>query len=79
MHQAKTQLSALVARAEAGEEVVIARDGSPAVRLMPVITKPGPTWISRLQGTLAGQLVIADDVDAPVPELEALIYADDDR
>ncbi len=36
MHQAKTQLSDLVARAEAGEEIVIARRNKPAVKLVPV-------------------------------------------
>jgi prevent-host-death family protein len=36
MHDAKTQLSDLVARAEAGEEVVIARRNLPAVKLVPV-------------------------------------------
>jgi prevent-host-death family protein len=36
MHDAKTQLSDLVARAEAGEEIVIARRNRPAVRLVPV-------------------------------------------
>lgn len=36
MHDAKTQLSNLVARAEAGEEIVIARRNKPAVRLVPV-------------------------------------------
>jgi len=36
MHDAKTQLSDLVARAEAGEEVFIARRNKPAVKLAPV-------------------------------------------
>ena len=36
MHDAKSQLSKLIAAAEAGEEVVIARKGNPAVRLVPV-------------------------------------------
>ncbi|NMG38633.1 type II toxin-antitoxin system prevent-host-death family antitoxin [Chelativorans sp. ZYF759] len=36
MHDAKTRLSDLVARAEAGEEIVIARRNKPAVRLVPV-------------------------------------------
>lgn len=36
MQDAKTQLSQLVARAERGETVLIARDGVPAVRLEPV-------------------------------------------
>ena len=34
--QAKAQLSFLVARAEAGEDVVIARDGVPAARIVPL-------------------------------------------
>jgi len=36
MHDAKTRLSDLVARAEAGEEIIIARRNKPAVRLVPV-------------------------------------------
>ncbi len=36
MHDAKTSLSDLVARAEAGEEIVIARRNKPAVKLVPV-------------------------------------------
>jgi prevent-host-death family protein len=36
VHQAKTQLSKLIARAEAGEEIVIARGDKPAVKLTPV-------------------------------------------
>ncbi len=42
MHEAKTQLSDLVARAEAGEEIVIARDNRPAVRLVPVRLETKP-------------------------------------
>ena len=41
MHDAKTQLSDLVARAEAGEEIVIARRNRPAVRLVPVEARGG--------------------------------------
>ena len=36
MHHAKSQLSKLIAAAEAGEEVVIARKGKPAVKLVPI-------------------------------------------
>lgn len=38
-HEAKTQLSRLIAAAEAGEEVIIARRGTPAVRLVPIKTR----------------------------------------
>jgi len=40
MHQAKSSLSRLVERALAGEEVVIARNGEPLVRLVPAPKKP---------------------------------------
>jgi len=36
VHQAKTQLSKLISAAESGEEVIIARNGKPAVRIVPV-------------------------------------------
>ncbi len=36
MHEAKTQLSRLVERALAGDEVIIGRAGTPLVRLQPV-------------------------------------------
>lgn len=39
--EAKSKLSELVARAEAGEEVVIARNGKPSVRLVPEPASPG--------------------------------------
>ncbi|MCY3970144.1 MAG: type II toxin-antitoxin system prevent-host-death family antitoxin [Acidobacteria bacterium] len=39
MHEAKSQLSKLIVAAEAGDEVIIARRGKPAVRLVPVRLK----------------------------------------
>jgi prevent-host-death family protein len=39
MHQAKSRLSELVRLAEAGEEVILARDGRPAVKLVPVVSR----------------------------------------
>ena len=41
IHEAKTQLSALIERALAGEEVVIAKAGRPVVVLSPIAAKPG--------------------------------------
>lgn len=61
--QAKTQLSRLLAAAEAGEEVVIARDGKPVVRLVPVAAS-----VQRRSGRFAGQIRIGDDFDAPLPD-----------
>jgi prevent-host-death family protein len=66
MHDAKTRLSELVAAAERGEHVVIARDGTPAVRLVAVGGDHRPVRL----GALAGEIELADDFDAPLPEFE---------
>jgi prevent-host-death family protein len=60
MHEAKTQLSKLVERAEGGEEIVITRRGEPAVRLVPA--KRGAGFAS-LAGSWQGRVRIADDFD----------------
>jgi prevent-host-death family protein len=56
IHEAKTTLSKLIARAEAGEEIVIARGKDPVVRLQPVANpKRRPQF-----GALKGKLNIPD-------------------
>ncbi len=55
MHEAKTQLSKLIERALAGEEVVIARHGEPAVRLTPVASVSGKSRRDII-GFLAGEV-----------------------
>ena len=52
IHQAKTQLSKLIERAEAGEEVIIARDGKPAVRLQPVEPPAPRDWLGMFAGKM---------------------------
>lgn len=64
--EAKTQLSRLLDRAEAGEEVVIARAGHPVARLVPIAT--GAPDAPRMLGALQGRGWIADDFDAPLDE-----------
>jgi prevent-host-death family protein len=66
MHEAKTRLSELVAAAERGEEVLIARHGTPAVRLVAVTREHAPVRL----GVLAGQIEVGDDFDEPLPEFE---------
>ena len=44
IHEAKTQLSKLIAMTEQGETVVISRNGTPAARLVPATRKPGPVF-----------------------------------
>ena len=59
MHEAKTQLSKLVERVEAGEEVIIGRGGKPVARLVPYRAAQPP----RKPGALKGKLWIAADFD----------------
>ena len=70
VHQAKTQLSKLIDAALKGEEVIIARDGVPAVRLVPVTAAP-----VRRAGRWAGKVRFLDpDWDKPDSEIERLFY-----
>jgi len=66
IHKAKAGLSKLVARACAGEEVVIARGKRPLVRLVPV-DRPVP---ERRFGALRGKLIVNDSFFDPLPEAE---------
>ena len=60
MHEAKTTLSQLVERAEAGEEIVIARNGTPVVRLVPVAKTSS---LAAVHGALRGRIEFAPDFD----------------
>jgi len=61
--EAKAQLSTLVERALAGEEVIIGRAGKPVVRLVPILQRAE----RRRPGTLKGQIQIGSDFDDPLP------------
>ena len=63
VQEAKTRLSQILAQAEAGEDVVIARDGKPIVRLVPVQAVP-----RRELGFVRGELT--DAFFEPLPEEE---------
>ncbi len=67
IHDAKTHLSSLVAEAEAGGEIVIARAGKPVARLVPIKTKTKrrPT---RRAGQLKGKIWIGPNFDDPLPD-----------
>lgn len=64
LYEAKTRLSKLVDRAAAGEEIIIAKAGTPKARLVPY----RPARKKRRFGqNLLGISYIADDFDAPLP------------
>ena len=63
VREAKTHLSRLLAQVEAGQEVVIARNGLPVARLVPVKRRG-----KRRFGALKGRLVVSDSFFEPLPE-----------
>jgi prevent-host-death family protein len=70
IHAAKTNLSKLIKRACAGEEVVIARGKTPVVKLVPV-AKAKP---KRVYGTWKGRLVVDESFFDPLPEDELRLW-----
>jgi prevent-host-death family protein len=72
LYEAKTQLSALVDRAAAGEEIVIAKNGVPRARLMPVERsdeRRKPANVMRIE-------YVAADFDASDPRIEQMFGGD---
>ena len=65
VHQAKTQLSRLLVRVEAGEDVVIARRGEPVARL---VGCKAPS--KRQSDVLKGTVTVPDSFFDPLPEKE---------
>jgi prevent-host-death family protein len=63
LYEAKTQLSKLVERAAAGEEIVIAKAGRPRARLVPLANPAEP----RRPGGWEGKVWVAEDFDDPLP------------
>lgn len=62
VREAKTQLSKLLAKAQAGEEVVILEAGEPIARVLPM-----GKHRMRTPGTEKGAFWVAADFDAPLP------------
>ena len=63
LYEAKTNLSRLVDRAEAGEEIIIAKAGRPAAKLVPISATAG----TRPMGFMRGEIWIGPDFDDPLP------------
>ena len=66
VHEAKTHLSKLIERAEAGEEVVIARGKTPVARLVRIDTPPG----KRVFGAMRGRARVTAAFFEPLPSDE---------
>ena len=65
IHEAKTNLSRLLAQVEAGEDVVIARNGTPVARLV-AVEPPA----RREFGALRGRIKLDDSFFEPLPDDE---------
>jgi prevent-host-death family protein len=66
IHQAKTNLSRLIKKASAGEDVIIARGSKPVARLVPVGELKG----KRQPGSLKGKLRVGPEFFDPLPKSE---------
>jgi len=77
--EAKTNLSQLLARVEAGEDVEIARDGVPVARLVKIEREmtPGQRFLATA-GAMAGQIWISEDFEFSEEELDEM-YAEWDE
>ena len=67
VHQAKTQLSKLLAEVERGTEVIVARNGRPVANLVPF---PTPVKKRLRIGDWKGQIWMSPDFDAPLTDEE---------
>jgi len=65
IYDAKTQLSALVERVAAGEEIVIAKNGRPVARLVPITRRTTPRPLGLFKGAMT---MNEETFDAPLPE-----------
>jgi prevent-host-death family protein len=66
IHAAKTHLSKLLARVEAGEEIVIARGRTPIARLTPIHALPA----KRRFGAFKGMLSVGPEFFEPMTDAE---------
>lgn len=73
IHDAKTNFSRLVQRAESGEEIVIGRAGKPVARLVPYVERTE----LRVPGIWKGKIWMAPDFDEPDEELLNSFYESD--
>ncbi len=71
VHEAETQLSKLMERAERGEEVIVARGNKPAMRIAPAAPANKP---KREPGGFEGQIVVHESFFEPMTEEELAFW-----
>lgn len=73
IYAAKATLSALLEKAQAGEEVVIARAGKPIARLMPIAPAVATRSGVRFGGLKTAKLRLSDDFHEPMTDDDLLV------
>ena len=73
VHEAKTHLSKLLERVALGEEVIIAKAGTPVAKLIPFDEQPR----TRIFGSAKGDFTVPDDFNESDAEIERLFYESD--
>jgi prevent-host-death family protein len=71
VHEAKTQLSKLLAEVERGREIVVARDGKPVAKLVPF---RAPAKKRLRVGDMKGRIWMSPDFDAPLSDEDLKLW-----
>ena len=74
LYEAKTQLSSLVDKAAAGEEIIIAKNGKPMAKLVAI-----KSVVKRKPGRLKGKIWMSPDFDKPMTEQELAEWYSNDE
>ena len=77
IHQAKTQLSRLLKRVEAGEEVVLPRAGKPVARIVPIpVRKPREPglWLRKYPHLIPELEKLGELIEEPLPDDELALW-----
>ena len=74
VYDAKARLSQLCTEAASGQDVIIAKNGKPWVKIVPLTPKKQPI----IFGLMEGEIEMADDFDAEDPEITRLFEGDEE-
>jgi prevent-host-death family protein len=79
LYEAKTDLSALVEEAAAGEEIIIAKNGKPKAKLVSIAAK-GASAVRKPELGFWDHYgwKLPENFNDPDPEIEAMFYGDED-
>src|SRR5258708_38391508 len=75
IHEAKTHLSRLLERVAMGEEVIIAKAGTPVAKLVPVHARPK----KRMLGSAKGKFTVPEDFNDPLPKESGELFYEGGR